>query len=436
MAGAAPTRTAPPGAGGHSAPRGQWLTIAIILLSVAGIVVSLELTHVHFKVKENTGPDPVSFCNISEAVNCETVAASAWSELMGVPVAVWAIFAYAVLLGLSLAGTRRVSGEASYMGFPGLIFLWSLVGAGVTVTMAYISAALIESLCILCVGLYVVNTAVLALSVPLSRRVAGGVGPAVSGDLRRMAGAPVTAGAVLVGLLAVTAGLVVFYPTVQGAAVEPGPAPVAPPKDTCDRGYRTDEGFPLFGAPDGAVTVLEFSDYECGHCRKAHETLRSLVHQYHGKLRLVHRHFPLDNTCNPRIPRPFHRNACLASKAAICADRQDRFWEYNDLLFAHQRELGPERVRALAREMGLDMAAFEACLADPATEAELRRDIRDGIGWDVRGTPSFVINGEFVKGARDEAGFRQLIEQALAACEKPGGATQPAPTTVGQPARP
>lgn len=417
------------GAPRRGAPRGQWLTIAIVLLAVVGIVVSLELTHVHYKV--NTDPDFVSFCNIGEAVNCETVAASAWSELLGVPVAVWAIFAYVVLFGLALAGTRRVSGDTAYQGFPGLIVGWSVAGAAVTAAMAYISAALIESFCILCAALYVVNAAVLVLSVPLARRAAGGLGRAVAGDLRRMAAAPLAAGAALIVLLAVTGGLVLFYPDVHATVVEAPPAAPAAPQDSCDQGYRTDEGFPLYGTPDGAVTIVEFSDYECGHCKKAQETLRKLVHEYHGKLRLVHRHFPLDNACNPRIPRPFHANACLASKAAICADRQDRFWDFNDRLFADQRLIGQERVLSVARELGLDETAFQACLADPRTEAELRRDIRDGIGWDVRGTPSFVINGEFVKGARNEEGFRQLIDQALAACgAAPAAPSAPAPKTA------
>jgi protein-disulfide isomerase len=418
------------GAGRQGAPRGQWLTISIILVALAGIVVSLELVHVHFKV--NTDPDFVSFCNMGEAVNCETVAASSWSEFLGVPIAVWAIFAYVVLFGLALAGTRRVSGDTSYKGFPGLIFLWSLAGAAVTIGMGYISTALIASFCLLCAGLYVLNTAVLVLAILLARRAAGGLGKAIAGDLRRMLRAPVTAAATLLVLVAVTVGLVLFYPDVQATVTETAAeSPAAVVEDTCDQAGRTDEGYPLFGAPEGVVTIVEFSDYECGHCRKAHELVRTLVHEFHGKVRLVHRHFPLDNACNPRVPRPFHANACLAAKAAICADRQERFWDYNDRLFADQKRLEKKHIIQMARELGLNVPAFEACLLDPKTDAELRRDIRDGIGWDVRGTPSFVINGEFVKGARNEEGFRQLIQEALARCEQPAQpAAPPAPTTA------
>ena len=395
-----------------SRPRGQWLTISIILLAVAGIVVSVELTHVHYKV--NTDPDFVSFCNIGEAVNCETVAASSYSELLGVPVAVWAIFAYVVLLGLGLAGTRRT--EVAPSGFPGLVLLWASAAAAWTIAMAIISAVIIASFCILCGALYVVNAALFVLAVCLARRVVGGVGRAVAGDFRRLARAPAATGGVAALLLAATVAVVLWYPDVHASVADLPETPPKPGPEACGPGH-TAEGFPLFGAAEGIVTIEEYSDYECGHCKKAHALVRKLVHDYHDRVRLVHRHFPLDNACNPSIPRPFHANACLASKAAICADRQGKFWEFNDLLFERQREIAPENIVPWAGELGLDVPQFQQCLDASATESELQRDIRDGVGWGVRGTPSFVINGEFVKGARNEAGFRQLIDDALARCK-------------------
>ena len=415
--------------------RGQFLTIALITAAVLGILVAAELTHIHYKV--NTDPDFKSFCNMGEAVNCETVAASAYSEFLGVPIAVWGLFAYIMLLGLALAGVRRGPGGHS-RGLPGLVFLWSLAGLAATGVMGYISVALIESKCILCMSLYVLNAIILALGLLMTRRLGGGVAASLGDDLGRARRVPVRSASILLALAAMTLGLIFGYPSYGLPAVDDLPLPEIPTAakadQHCGAGYHTAEGFPALGNLAARVTIEEFSDYECPFCSRAHGVVRQIVAEYGERVRFVHRHFPLDQACNSQLKRPFHQHACLAARAAICGDAQRRFWELNDILWANAKHLERKHLVGYAREMGLDVLKFEACLVDPETDVHLQRDIRDGVGWKVRGTPSFVINGKFVEGAVPPERFRELIDEALALCDEPTpapGASDPgAPVTA------
>lgn len=399
-------------ADGGDPGRGQGLAIALIVVAVASLVVAAELTHIHYKV--NTDETFSSFCNIGDAVNCETVAASSYSVFFGVPLSVWGLFAYAVLLGLGLAGVRRsaVGGPA---GFPGLVFLWGLVAFAVTGILAYISVTKITSLCLLCVALYLANTTALVLGFVCARRNGGGIGVAIARDLRRIARAPLRSLPILAGLLGIAIALMAFYPRFTFEVETPPAVPGA--EEGCGSSYHTADGFPATGGTTALVTLEEFSDYQCGYCRKAHALIRKLVEVYGGKLRVVHRHFPLDHACNSLVKRNFHDKACLAARAAICADHQGRFWDYNDVLWEKSPNLERKHLVNYARAMGLDVPKFETCLTSQDTEIHLQRDIRDGIGWGVSGTPSFVINGTFVKGALKEEAFRKLIDEALSACQ-------------------
>ena len=81
-------------------------------------------------------------------------------------------------------------------------------------------------------------------------------------------------------------------------------------------------------APDAPVTIVEISDFECPYCQKASQTLAELRTLYPGKLRLVFRNFPLDESCNKLLKRQIHENACAAARAAFCAGEQGQFWPY------------------------------------------------------------------------------------------------------------
>jgi protein-disulfide isomerase len=108
----------------------------------------------------------------------------------------------------------------------------------------------------------------------------------------------------------------------------------------------------------------------------------------------------MDQACNPAITQPFHQHACMAAYAAECAERNGRFWEMHDQLFAHNEDLSRPKLLELAREVGLDVEAFDKCLDDPAIKDAVRKDAEAGIALRVEGTPTFFVNGRRSVGTR------------------------------------
>lgn len=142
------------------------------------------------------------------------------------------------------------------------------------------------------------------------------------------------------------------------------------------------EGVPVYGEPGpGKRVIVEFSDFQCPHCKLASKPAKELAKKYGAVL--YAKQFPLDH-------HPVAKDAALA---ALAAHRQGRFWEVSDLFFANQDTLSPEGLRELVAKAGVDMAKFDKDLADPAVAKLLERDLAEGNRIKVGGTPAFYIDG-------------------------------------------
>jgi protein-disulfide isomerase len=136
----------------------------------------------------------------------------------------------------------------------------------------------------------------------------------------------------------------------------------------------------------------------CFQCRKTHFMLRALVERHPERIRLVHRHFPMDHKVNPLVTEPMHVGAGKLALMAIGGAREGKFWETNDVLFseAHGKEtLSP---RFVAEKLKIDPKVIAVALADPLVQMQLKIDIRDGIQLGLKGTPGFLVDGELYVG--------------------------------------
>ena len=378
--------------------KSRGLLALMLALSLAGLAASVKLALIHAQV--HSDPNVESFCALSEGVNCDTVALSEYSVFAGLPVAVWGILGYATIgttvMWRAAARSRRL---------PNLVLLM-LTGfaASVSVTLGTISFILIDSVCILCLATYVINASLLGVSVVLWRQQLKrrSLIEALAWALprwRRVAPLLGTAGALALILMLV-------YPRYWEAPGEmvatAEAAPAASSSSCADESAVvtgvTDDGHPFIGARHPLVTVVEYSDYQCPHCSRAHRQIRTLTRAHAGKVRLVHRHFPLDETCNPIVKRRFHPHACYYSLLAICAAEQDKFWAANDYLYDHGRDSEPAGPEALARELSLDLAELNDCIEHRA-RSTLDADIAAGLKLRIRGTPTFDVEGELHTGA-------------------------------------
>jgi protein-disulfide isomerase len=140
---------------------------------------------------------------------------------------------------------------------------------------------------------------------------------------------------------------------------------------------------PVRGAPMAKITIVEFSDFECPYCGRAHPALSALLSEFDGQVNLVFKNFPLEG----------HKHSMPAARAAVAAQLQGKFWPLADALFEHQRELSAEKIRELAQAAGLDMARFDADVASAAVQQRVDNDKKEGASLGIQGTPSLFVNG-------------------------------------------
>ncbi|MGH7652813.1 MAG: DsbA family protein, partial [Gemmatimonadaceae bacterium] len=138
------------------------------------------------------------------------------------------------------------------------------------------------------------------------------------------------------------------------------------------------------GSGTAPVTLVEYGDFECPHCGRAHPIVQSVRRFMDDRLRFVFRHFPLSEA---------HPHAEHAAEAAEAAGAQGRFWEMHDMLFDHQDALEDEDLEMYAAKIGIDPHRVARELAAATYAKRIRADFRSGIRSGVNGTPTFFING-------------------------------------------
>ncbi len=139
---------------------------------------------------------------------------------------------------------------------------------------------------------------------------------------------------------------------------------------------------PLRGSPMAPVTLYEFSDFQCPHCKTAAPMLKKAVEESNGKAKLVFKQYPL----------PGHPRAREAAKAAVAAQKQGKFWEMHDLLFENQDDLQRANFDDYAKKIGLDLGRFKADMASKETEKKIDADVAEGKKAGVDSTPSIYVN--------------------------------------------
>jgi len=160
---------------------------------------------------------------------------------------------------------------------------------------------------------------------------------------------------------------------------------------------------PWTGGKNADVVIIEFSDFECPYCARGAEVVDELLDIYGDDIKVVFRDFPLS----------FHENAHIAAEAAECANEQDMFWEYHDVLFANQGAMDMDSLKTYASELGLDSGEFNECLESRSMSAEVDADFAEGQSYGVRGTPAFFINGQLISGAQPVENFKAVIDPLL-----------------------
>jgi protein-disulfide isomerase len=187
--------------------------------------------------------------------------------------------------------------------------------------------------------------------------------------------------------------------------VAAAPAVAARPQIDPNKVYDLPIGkSPVKGPADAPVVMVEFSDFQCPFCARANPLVDQVLQAYPKEVKFVYKEFPL----------PMHPNALPASKAALAAQRQGKYWEMHDKLFANQGALQPDNLKQYAQEIGLDVAKFEQDMASPEVQAQISEDMQLARQAGVGGTPTLFLAGKRVQN-RSLAGIKQMVDEALQA---------------------
>jgi len=359
---------------------------AVLGLCLAGLLLSTYLAVSHYRLYTDMGFQ--SICALSKSINCDTVSQSPYSVIGRLPIAVWGVAGYSLLLlllffaALPEGAHRRV--WTLCLTISGAFSLASLV-------FAAISTFLIGSYCLLCIAIYAVNFLMLYFSWIIRRRFkAGRLWPALLKDLRflgtkRRSSVPVLT-IFAIGMLLTF----LYFPPYWRVSLPAASASI--------RTGITDQGYPWIGAENPVLDIMEFTDYQCFQCRKIHYYLRELVARHPDKIRLTHCNYPLDHEVNPIVEDPFHVGSGKMALLAIHAAEVGRFVEMNDLLFRKAAAGKPIDLGEISQETGMDVRELQAALTHKPYQQHLLRDIRHGMKLRIMGTPSYLINGNVYEG--------------------------------------
>lgn len=372
---------------------------ATIVLAIIGLAVSIVILRIHSQLESS--PTYASFCNVNETVTCDVVLSSEYADFAGVPVAWWAVLAYAgIIVGAGIAGAgKRASQRRQAAAALFAVSLWSF---GFSLYLAYIALGVLQAVCLMCGALYLVNAGLLVSTWALfaSIRSEGRKGRRGEEPRKRISfvagGAAVAVAlflalAIREGMGGDTSGLTV--PQVAEQDPEFSRWYMDLPVTPVDSSGGHTKGGPA------SVVMVEFSDFECGHCARAYRSLKRVLPRFGNDVELVFHHFPLDSSCNPAVTGSGHPYACLAAMASECAAAQGHFWEYHDLLFQNQSKLDRDSLLSYADRLSLDRKKFTACLESDMPRRRIANDVALGTRLGVQSTPTFFLNGRTVKGA-------------------------------------
>ena len=193
----------------------------------------------------------------------------------------------------------------------------------------------------------------------------------------------------------------------------PAPQPQAPPAPP-DKVKITNVAGYMLGRPDAPLTMVEFTDLQCPFCNRfALQTFDQLKKDYidTGKVRFISRDYPLS----------FHPFALPAAKASRCAGDQGKFWELRETLVKNASQLSPAYITQTAAALKLDMKQFDTCIKGTQYDSAINKDMTEGNGFAVNGTPTFFvgkttaqgIEGFRIVGAQPYTVFQQRIDALL-----------------------
>ena len=399
---------------------------ALLGLLALGLVVAAYMAVAHLELFHGTGSFK-SICNFGAHLSCDAVNTSDQSEIRGVGISIFALPAYAMIAFLVQRARSSPAKEARVALALAHALAWPAVAY--TVYLLFVMVFQLHTVCLFCLTLDTVNVAAVVLTAVAARatpqELLAEAWTALDGPGKRpaMIAGGVGAAALAVGLAGhswlrssleaeARAAVTAAPASSAGSASSEPDEPVsiddiiqrAGPRKLPTKRWQVpvDDDDASVGPKDARVTIVQFADFQCSFCRKLEQSMAAIRKAYATQVRFVFKHYPMNPRCNPTVKNEKHSHACDAATAGECARRQGKFWPLHDMLYDRQTHLDRPSLDADAAEVGLDAAAYGACMSDPTVAAAIAQDANEGAAIKVNGTPRTFINGRLFAGVLSE----------------------------------
>lgn len=375
------------------------LLISSAAVSLVSILNHLYLASLHYKLKLGIS-EGQSLCNISSSFNCDTVAASPYSSLFGIPMAVLGASTHVILLLTIVVALLNISPTAPYYKRYSLFI--GLFTAIVSLVMGFLSLSAVGSICLFCLFAYLLsflnlgllwkaqdesptlqeaigaafNKAAWALILPIAIPALGWLGDKI----------------VLDGY-----GLKKFNLMVQES--------VSYWQIAKTEEFDINKGLIKSGGDQPKMVIVEFADFLCPHCKRIAPTLSSFV-KSRPDVKFVFKSFPLDGNCNEAIGNKQNLTRCYLPAAVYCSENMgQKGWQVKEYLFANQeRYFRPITLDELSQEVatqtGLSSEELKKCIESDEMFDLLKALAKEGERAKISGTPSVFVNGKLLQRAQ------------------------------------
>ncbi|MDH3627178.1 MAG: thioredoxin domain-containing protein [Acidobacteriota bacterium] len=167
----------------------------------------------------------------------------------------------------------------------------------------------------------------------------------------------------------------------------------------------------LRGSASAPITIVEYGDFQCPYCRRAHVVVDRVMAEYGDQVQFIFRDYPLEN----------HKRAIPASKAAYCAEEQGKFWDYYDHLMLMKGDLSDQDLFGRAQQLSIDTDVFGECFRSSRYEDLIASNQQHGTDLGVKVTPTFFVNGRMVVGVKEFDAWKLILDEELFLAAKQRG---------------
>jgi len=337
----------------------------IILFSFLGILVSAYLVYLHYRPFDSSNP---AICDFNNLFNCSTVNQSPYSTLFSIPVSLFGVLSFFVVITLSFILLKN------NMRFRKLLLLILIFNMVFSLYLLLILIFMIKAVCIFCLILdtiillsLIIYLFYLKMNIqdPINERE-----KSIEDALKRQKRKKIKNWSIFGVIILIILALIIVKVVNNANYIDPGT-----PK-------------PILGNPDAKVILIEFGDLQCPACSLSHPEVKQIIKDYSDKIKYEFHHFPLVN---------IHKYAYKASQAAECANDQGKFYEYIDIAYSNQKSLSTNSLKKYALSLNLDTISFNNCLDSGAKKDEINRDLNEALSLRLKGTPTFLVNGKEVQ---------------------------------------